>query len=55
MQTCKINTNYFGGLKNKPYLCTAFKKKAESLAQQVEHIPFKDGVLGSSPKRFTKH
>ena len=23
--------------------------KAESLAQQVEHIPFKDGVLGSNP------
>lgn|GEM_PF-2226678 len=28
--------------------------KAESLAQQVEHIPFKDGVLGSNPRRFTK-
>ena len=27
--------------------------KAESLAQQVEHIPFKDGVLGSSPRRIT--
>ena len=24
-----------------------------SLAQLVEHIPFKDGVLGSSPKRAT--
>gem|GEM_PF-1637792 len=26
-----------------------------SLAQLVEHIPFKDGVLGSSPKRATKY
>ena len=26
----------------------------ESVAQQVEHIPFKDGVLGSSPSWFTK-
>ena len=27
--------------------------EVDSLAQQVEHIPFKDGVLGSSPKRIT--
>ena len=27
--------------------------KGDSLAQQVEHIPFKDGVLGSNPKRVT--
>jgi hypothetical protein len=27
--------------------------KNDSLAQQVEHIPFKDGVLGSNPKRIT--
>ncbi len=27
---------------------------ADSLAQQVEHIPFKDGVLGSSPRWITK-
>ena len=26
----------------------------DSVAQQVEHIPFKDGVLGSSPRRITK-
>ena len=34
----------------------ALKKKYfkfDSLAQQVEHIPFKDGVLGSSPRRIT--
>ena len=24
------------------------------LAQQVEHIPFKDGVLGSSPRQITE-
>ena len=28
--------------------------KVDSLAQQVEHIPFKDGVLGSSPRRITE-
>ena len=26
----------------------------DSLAQQVEHIPFKDGVLGSNPRWITK-
>lgn len=26
---------------------------ADPLAQPVEHIPFKDGVLGSNPKRIT--
>ena len=31
-----------------------FKKRHDdSLAQQVEHIPFKDGVLGSSPRWIT--
>ena len=29
-------------------------KEHESVAQQVEHIPFKDGVLGSSPSWFTR-
>ena len=29
-------------------------KNDESVAQQVEHIPFKDGVLGSSPSWFTE-
>ena len=40
------------------YLCRAFEKqrkyKDDSVAQQVEHIPFKDGVLGSSPSWVTK-
>ena len=40
------------------YLCMAFEKqrnyKDDSVAQQVEHIPFKDGVLGSSPSWVTK-
>ena len=35
-----------------PYLCTAFLKD-DSLAQLVEHIPFKDGVLSSSLRRIT--
>ena len=32
----------------------AHAQEVDSLAQQVEHIPFKDGVLGSSPKRITE-
>ncbi len=32
----------------------AFVKKHDSVAQQVEHIPFKDGVLGSSPSWITE-
>ena len=39
--------------KNKYYFCPAFEKQRynedDSVAQQVEHIPFKDGVLGSNP------
>ncbi len=39
------------------YLCMAFEKqrnyKDDSVAQQVEHIPFKDGVLGSNPSMIT--
>jgi hypothetical protein len=30
------------------------KTKEDSVAQLVEHIPFKDGVLGSSPSWITK-
>ncbi len=41
------------------YLCMAFEKqrnyKDDSVAQQVEHIPFKDGVLGSNPSMITKN
>ena len=36
---------------------TLLRNKAiegELVAQQVEHIPFKDGVLGSSPNWLTK-
>ncbi len=37
------------------YLCTRLTAiRSESLAQQVEHNTFNVGVLGSSPKRFTK-
>ncbi len=28
--------------------------EGDSLAQLVEHIPFKDGVLGSNPRRITE-
>ena len=47
----------FGHIKKKQYLCSRFRMEVfmflrltrDSVAQQVEHIPFKDGVLGSSP------
>ena len=42
----KINTN-FASLSERKALTVG------SLAQLVEHIPFKDGVLGSNPKRVT--
>jgi len=29
--------------------------KFDSVAQLVEHIPFKDGVLGSNPSWITNH
>jgi hypothetical protein len=29
------------------------KYRTDSVAQQVEHIPFKDGVLGSNPSWIT--
>ena len=31
------------------YFCASKNKGSDSVAQQVEHIPFKDGVLGSNP------
>ena len=37
--------------KNTIPLRSLFEK--DSVAQQVEHIPFKDGVLGSSPSWIT--
>ena len=42
-------------LKIKHYLCTRIRKNdpVDLLAQQVEHIPFKDGVLGSNPRQIT--
>ncbi len=45
---CRIKIN--------AYLCTRIRDDAQddSLAQPVEHIPFKDGVLGSNPRRITK-
>ena len=39
------------------YFCKLFSRvnKVDYVAQQVEHIPFKDGVLGSSPSVVTKN
>ena len=39
--------------KNDQMVNVKMRKWIESVAQQVEHIPFKDGVLGSSPSWFT--
>lgn len=36
------------------YLHPRLKKSNDSLAQLVEHIPFKDRVLGSNPRRITR-
>ena len=40
-------------LDNKIFLYFCTPKSEDSVAQQVEHIPFKDGVLGSSPSWIT--
>ncbi len=32
----------------------AARLRKDFVAQQVEHIPFKDGVLGSNPSEITK-
>ena len=40
-------------LKKQDFFCQ-LKFVIESVAQQVEHIPFKDGVLGSNPSWFTR-
>ncbi len=49
-----ININYFFDRK---IICPTFalaKNGTDSVAQLVEHIPFKDGVLGSNPSWITK-
>ena len=40
--------------RSKAYRNTEYSND-DSLAQQVEHIPFKDGVLGSNPRRITEN
>ena len=39
--------------KKHPIFALAFQIKHDSVAQLVEHIPFKDGVLGSNPSWIT--
>ncbi len=49
-----IKVNYFFDRK---IICPTFahaKNETDSVAQLVEHIPFKDGVLGSNPSWITK-
>ena len=49
-----IKVNYFFDRK---IICPTFalaKNGTDSVAQLVEHIPFKDGVLGSNPSWITK-
>ncbi len=43
------------------YICTRIRKKPDAfyldldlVAQLVEHLPFKERVLGSSPSQITK-
>ena len=48
----KLNI-FFGLIYFYPTFALA-KTKEDSVAQLVEHIPFKDGVLGSSPSWITK-
>ena len=45
--------NIFCQFKNKVYFFT-LKLEDDYVAQLVEHIPFKDGVLGSNPSMITK-
>jgi hypothetical protein len=41
-------------LKEQEYIFATAKEKAtDSIAQLVEHLPFKERVLGSSPSRVT--
>ncbi len=47
----KINL-YF--VRNTVLLHPQKQEANDSLAQQVEHRPFKAGVLGSNPRRITK-
>ena len=49
-----IKFNYFF---DRIIICPTFalaKNGTDSVAQLVEHIPFKDGVLGSNPSWITK-
>ena len=49
LHSSKIVPTFASLLRNKPQ-----SNKGDSLAQLVEHIPFKDGVVGSNPTRITK-
>ena len=47
---CKKMRKYLVMWKKSSTFAPDFASKSrDSVAQQVEHIPFKDGVLGSSP------
>ena len=52
---CLHNATRFAQFWKRSTFAAASEKSMmpDSLAQQVEHIPFKDGVLGSSPRRIT--
>ena len=51
--TKRKNDKTFCRIEKRHYICTAFEAHGDLVAQQVEHIPFKDGVLGSSPSWIT--
>ncbi len=54
--TPKINLNYFVFLfcdyTKSIYICP--RKHGDLVAQSVEHLPFKERVLGSSPSQITQ-
>ncbi len=49
----KKNESGFGKLIIGSIFASPLKKGTDSVAQLVEHIPFKDGVLGSNPSWIT--
>ena len=53
LRMSKKSSTFALAFENARFFCQ-LKFVIESVAQQVEHIPFKDGVLGSSPSWFTR-
>ncbi len=50
----KLNSKVVCFFKIYPYICSRLKAMNDLVAQLVEHLPFKEVVLGSSPSPVTK-